>query len=303
MGRSNTDLYAGSLFAAACEKTRKAFFDDRMLEDESIALGKELILSSDDTGDDLKSNERLAYVFEKYFTHYPLDKDLTPCELEDGTFAIEYVFDLGTGIAHPDFPDREISFLGRLDFLGERRENGKLVRYVVDDKTTKAVRRIPGTKLVDIALEETLESTRGQFMAYIYAARAIGIKDINKALIRRVPILTAYEKPYEIPLTYTTFALDNWFHGTMDKIQEMADRYKWLKAQDDATPTRAFRPVFNDACNAYNRPCRFKEGCLLKEGESILAQTCEQVVHARKGDEWENVPLAQFIKECKAGKR
>lgn len=299
MAQTDSNLYAGGLFASACEITRKAFFNDKVPEDTAIQLGKTHILEADSTEDDLKSNERLAYVFEKYFQHYPVDKDLTPCELEDGTYAIEYYFDLGLGIPHPDFPDKELSFVGRLDFLGERRESGKTVRYVVDDKTTKAVRRITGTKIPDVATEEKIESTRGQFMAYIYAARAIGVKGINKALIRRVPILATYEKPYEIPLTYTDHALESWFTSTTDKIMDVLERYKWLKANGEENAIKAFRPVYNDACNSYNRPCTYKVGCLHREGEEILAQTCEQTVHTKVGDTWVNLPLKQVLKDLR----
>ena len=72
----SSDLIAGGHFAAACEITRKAVYNDKKDVDEAIDLGYNYILEAEDTGDILKSNDRLAFLFKKYFQKFPLDSFL-----------------------------------------------------------------------------------------------------------------------------------------------------------------------------------------------------------------------------------
>lgn len=272
------DLIAGGLFASACEVTRKAYFNDGIDEETAIEMGYEHILCGEDTTDDLKTNERMAYTFKKYFKKFRLESTLTPCKLVDGSHAVEYSFVFDTGIAHPEIEGQNIYFKGKLDGLYERLHQGKgIKRYVLDEKTTKSVRRITGTKLIDMVAEEDEYRTSGQFIGYHWAARQLGVKT-ESTLIRRVPIGVNFEEAYEIEIPITDFMIENWVKTTFTKIEELVEKYKWIKATDKAIPQDAFYPVYNSNCNSYRKLCVFADGCIEKYGEQILASRYQQVV-------------------------
>ena len=271
------DLIAGGHLASACEITRKAFFNDSVDEETAIELGYEHILSAEDTGDELKTNERVAHAFKMYFKRFKMDSTLVPCKLADGTHAIEYKFKFDTGIKHPEL-DQNIYFTGNLDGLYERTARGQaLTRHVVDEKTTKSVRRITGTKLIDMAAEEEEYVTSGQFIAYHWAARQLGIKT-ESSLIRRVPILTNWESAYELEVPVNQFMITSWETSTFSKIKEVIEKYKWLKAHPDKDPREAFYPVYNSGCTSYKKLCSMADGCRTKLGDAVLASSYRQIV-------------------------
>jgi len=272
----NSDLIAGGYFASACEITRKGFYNENLSVDEAIENGYNFILEQPDTGDVLKSNDRLAFVFKKYFQKFPLDKSWVPIALVDGTFSIEYYFEFDLGIPHPDLPERNLVFSGKLDLLAEKRlPGGNKVRAVVDEKTTKNVKRVEGSKVVDLAKEEELYSSSGQLCGYSWAAQQLGI-DVEMAFIRRVPILANYEPAYELEIPITPFMVESWSKGMVNKVAETVERYKYYKAHGDLFSS--FTGAYGDACNAYARPCGYKDGCNKKEGEEILFQKYPQLV-------------------------
>lgn len=57
----NPDLIAGKAFAKACELTRKAYYNDKVDEEDAISIGYDYILNSEDTYDTKKSLERIAF--------------------------------------------------------------------------------------------------------------------------------------------------------------------------------------------------------------------------------------------------
>lgn len=277
------DLIAGGLFAKACEITRKAYFNDGLDEETAIDLGYTSILVGEDTKDELKTNERMAFVFKQYFKKFRMDSSLIPCRLADGTHAIEYTFQLDTGIAHPEIPDQNIIFKGKLDGLYERLYMGKVTNiYIVDEKTTKTVRRVKGAKgkLVDFAAEEDQYRMDGQFIGYHWAARQLGVKT-NKSLIRRVPIGTEFETAFELEIPVTSVMLSRWESSTFSKIGELIEKYKWLKSTGrDASD--AFYPVYNKGCTEFSKVCAFNVGCVDPYGEQILASQYQQLVYHDK---------------------
>ncbi len=303
---TNPDLLAGSAFASACEIARKAYYEEGISQDEAIELGEEFILNSPDTGHKIKTNERVALTFKKYIKDFPFTKEFKPCELADGSHAIEYQFKLDTGIAHPDLPDRNIMFSGMLDGLYEKSYNGEVIsRYVLDEKTTARINRIPGTKVVDLEKEADIFRASGQLIGYSFAAEKVGI-DITSALIRRVPILTAHEPAYELEIPITPFMKARWAEATFEKIQELKDRYIYYKENilgvKGAYPHSVFYPTYQASCNSYFRQCSYISGCLYEEGEELLEATYKQEVLVLNKDGTRiRVPLEEYKKKVGYG--
>jgi len=299
---SNPDLLAGGAFAKACEIARKSFYNEGTSQEEAIARGMDYILTSPDTGHAIKTNERVAYAFQKYITEFPFNSEFKPCTLPDGSHAIEYKFEIDTGIPHPDLPDRNILFTGVLDGLYEQVINGKVTnRYVLDEKTTARVSRISGTKSVDLEKEADIFRASGQLIGYAFAAENLGI-NITSGLIRRVPILKNHEPAYELEIPITKFMREQWAVSTFEKIRELVAKYEYYKGNilnvKGANPHSVFYPTYGGGCNAYNRLCPFIEGCLTKDGESLLAATYKQEVNIMREDgERVSIPIVSYKKE------
>lgn len=281
-------LLAGGAFASACEMARKAYYVDKLSQEEAIDLGVELILTSPDTGHAIKTNERVAFTFKKYIQEFPFVDSFRPCELEDGSFAIEYSFSLDTGIPHPDLPDRNIMYTGILDGLYEKVIDGEVIsRFVLDEKTTGSVFRVKGSKnaaypngLVDLDKELNLFKTSSQMIGYAFAANAFGI-EIDSALIRRSPILTKHEPAYELKIPITPFMKEMWAISTFEFIAELSERYTYYRDKIKGTkvfPHTVFYPTYSNSCNAYGEECKYMAGCLNKQGEQVLAVTHKQMV-------------------------
>ena len=145
IGKSS-DLVAGGLFAEGVELVRNAYFLDGLEEDDAIEKGFSHIIRGESIQAPIKTNERMAKALRRYFQVFPLEEGLVPCQLSDGTVAVEYRFEFDLGIPHPDFPERNILFVGVLDMLAERKLGSYLQRVVLDEKTTSSVSRIPNSK-------------------------------------------------------------------------------------------------------------------------------------------------------------
>jgi len=300
---SSPDLLAGGSFAKACELARKAFYNEGKTQEEAIQLGEEYILNSESVEHPIKTNERIATVFRKYIEDFPFTGGFKPCTLPDGSHAIEFRFEVDTGIPHPDLPDRNIMFTGLLDGLYERIVDGKVVdRYVLDEKTTSRISRIPGTKVVDLEKEADNFRASGQLIGYAFAAENLGI-DITSALIRRVPILKNHEPAYELEIPITTFMKEQWAVATFTRIQELVDKYKAFKESGEIYPHSKFLPTYSGSCNSYNRVCNFMAGCLYKEGEDLLRVTTTQKVSVIGEDgERTEISLEDFKKQLGVSK-
>lgn len=282
VNKKSSDLLAGGHFAKGCELVRKAYFNENLSIDGSIEKGYNYILDAEDTGDSIKSNERMAVVLEKYFKRFPLDSELTPVKLVNGEHAIEYNFEFDLGIPHPELEGVNLTYKGKLDGLYERRFQGKRTHcYVVDEKTTGQVSRIKGTKLPDLIEEENLYKVDGQFIGYHWAARQLGIQTTG-SLIYKVPVLTNHEDAFELNVPITDFMIGHWFTSTVNKIQEITEKYKYFKEKESLigfSPQYAFYPSYTgNSCLAYRRPCAYTEGCKIPEGEEILMSSMKQVV-------------------------
>lgn len=274
-GKKNSDLVAGGYFASACEIVRNSYYTDNLSDEESIETGAAFILSSPDTGHDVKSNERLAFCLKKYFKKFPLDSEFTPLALADGTHAIEYAFAFDLGIKHPEL-DKNILFTGKLDMLTKKTFFGNNVKYcVIDEKTTGSIRRLAGTKLVDLNAETETYKTSAQLTCYNWAARQLGIHT-TLSIIRRVPIMREFEPSFALEIPIDDFLVNLWFTSTINKIEELVEKYKWYLK--NGLFANSFYPSLGKNCDIYFKPCEYKVGCYLPEGEEILSSTYVQVV-------------------------
>lgn len=299
----NGDLLAGGLFAKACEEIRVDFYTNDLSEEEALEKAVEMILLAPDTNHPVKTNERVALTFRKYIERFPLLGNFRPCELPDGSHAIEYAFSIDTGIIHPDYTDRTIKYSGIYDGLYEELTNGKVVgRFVVDEKTCGRVSRVQGTKVVDLEKEANIFRLSSQLIGYACYADTIGI-NIDHAIIRRVPLMTVHEPAFELSIPITPFMKENWKISIRTKIGELVEKYKFYKMSSSNVPLASiFYPSFGGACNAYLRPCRFMEGCLSKDGEVLLEMENEQIVKTKgKDGRWVSIELQEYKQMIKRG--
>lgn len=294
----NPDLIAGGHIAKACEIVRTEYFNNGLDAASAIELGQEYILESEDTGDSVKSNENVAYALGKYFIKFPLATSLPPCKLVDGTHAIEYKFDFDLGIPHPDRPDRNITFTGKLDYLCEKVEHTKTTRYGLDEKSCKTIFRVKDSKTIDYKKEADQYRTDGQLLAYSWASRELGVP-IHSFLIRRIPIMSSFESSFELEIPITDFAIDLWFKAMYNTILSLVEKYKFYKEFIEGDGKRTVHEVFIPAlnktsCLSYSRTCRYLEGCLSKEGEQMLGETFQQRLYDR--DNRVEVDLETYLK-------
>lgn len=317
-GNNNPDLIAGGLIAGGLEITRKAFFNEKLPAKTAIEIGKIYILEGQNTGHPTKTNEKLAEVFEFYFKRFPLDSGLTPVELIDNKFGIEYKFEFDLGIEHPDLPDRNLIFTGKLDFLGEKWYNGKNRRFVVDDKTCSGITKIPGTNEPDIEREKEEYQLRGQFNAYLWAIKILEESwklkiDCHGVIVRRIPILKEMQPAFEIPIEISNFQVETWRRATIHRIEEFIERYKAFKKENDFR--KFFPPVFGTVCTKWGKPvthkmgvnhnfnysCPYAIGCMIKNGDDILlTNSIQEVGYPEVPLERGRISLKQYLNEIKS---
>jgi hypothetical protein len=300
----NPHLQAGGLIANACEITRKAFFTDGLPREEAIQLGVELILSAPDTGSNVKSNENVAYCFTKYFKKFPLDREgeqLPAAALADGTHAVEYAFEFDLNLPHPDFPDKSITFVGHLDYIGERSAGNKITRHGVDEKTCSSIFRMPGSSEIDYRKETDRYRTNTQILSYNWAARELGFP-LESFLIRRIPLMSNFEEAYELEVFVTEFEINSWYIATLETIKELIEKYKiykqFIEGNASRFPYEIFIPVHQEyACTLYGNTCKYMDGCLYKEGEDLLIERFPQKLYDRV--KREDVLLEDYLKNLR----
>lgn len=290
----NPDLIAGSHIAKACEIVRTGFFTEGLDESTAIENGVEYILESEDTGDSIKSNEAVAFALRQYFKKFKLSEALPPCSLSDGTHAVEYRFELDTGIAHPDLPARNILFSGRLDYLCERVTHNSITRHGLDEKTCKQVFRVSGGKEIDYKKEAAQYRLDPQILAYSFAARELGVP-LTSFFIRRIPIMKEPTPAFELELPVNDFQIDLWWRHTLRIIMEYKEKYLMYKA-GGYREEEVFLPEYQkSACLSYNRLCRYAEGCMSIDGMGFVLERFQQRIWNR--DKREEVDLSKYLEE------
>jgi hypothetical protein len=283
----NPDLVAGGLFAKACEITRKAYFNEGLSQEEATELGEEHILTGETIEDDLKTNERVAFTFVKYWQKYPLDSNIfKPVQLANGTYAIEYPFLFDLGIPHPDIPNQNICFTGKLDGIYNVFGGGKATKLVItDEKTCKSVYRIKGGKELDILKERNMYITSGQFLSYTWAVRQLVANGtintdlkLEELIVNRVPIMKEFEPAFQLTIEMSEWQTNMFGISLMNKIHTLIEKYKYYKEQD-FLPFISFTPTLSaGSCNSYARPCSYAIGCQDEYGEELLESNFKQVM-------------------------
>lgn len=276
------DLKAGVLFAKGCEVVRMAYYNDEMSLADSIELGYNYILDGEDTGDTLKSNPAMAKALKRYFHTYPLTYEYIPAKLADGTHAIEYEFEITLPVLHPE-TNKPLVYTGKLDAVMRRMVGGTCIgTYVMDEKTTKSIYRVAGTKYIDEVKYKNEYLTCGQLIGYAWALSHVGV-NVDGGIISKIPISKEPEDPFRIEITITQFAIEQWFVSLVSQLSEMVERYISVKAGESQLNI-AFPPVYHrNMCSSFGEACRYTFGCQMEEGESILSQ-----MYPQKIDDWRN---------------
>lgn len=232
-------LHAGAAYARGLEITRRAFYEDHLPSDDSIALGMNALFQAygdfECPADSAKSLERMAGAFEFYFDRYPLASDSAqPLTLPSGAKAIEFSFAESLPISHPVTGDPLI-YCGRSDMIAEF-ANGI---YIFDDKTTSSLG----------ASWARQWEMRSQFSGYCWAASRCGIP-VNGVLVRGVSILKTKYDTQQAITSRAPWELDRWFYQTCKDIERMISL--WRKGEWDYS--------LDHACAEYGG-CIFTQAC------------------------------------------
>lgn len=202
-------LIAGGAFAEGIEAARRAFYEQNLPAEDSVALGMAALIAKygdfECPADSAKSLERTAGALEFYFDNYPLGNDgATPIQF-GGRSGIEFSFAHPLPINHPVTGDPLI-YTGRSDMVAEA--YGGI--YIYDEKTTSSLGPSWAKQW----------EMRSQFTGYCWAAREAGLAPTG-VIVRGVSILktkydtqqvTSYRSPYEI---------DRWLDQTCRDLERM----------------------------------------------------------------------------------
>jgi hypothetical protein len=287
----NVNLQAGGYFAKACEMARVAYYTQGVPAKEAIDLGFYYILEEETIYDDTKTNDNVALCFKKYFQKFPMDDSWQPFILPDGTHTIEFEAEFDLGIPHPDYPERNITMLVKLDLLGHKYlPGGELIAAVKDEKTCKSVKKDKFGE-VDLAAEEDMYLVDGQMIAYCWAGRQLGL-EVKRAYVSRVPICKSFQESFELEIEVTEFMVDQWYKSTVFFIRALVEKYKLYKEHGEHY---FFTPSLTEACNAFWESCGYKLGCARRDGEEVLEHKYGQNVRDHKTGLI--IPIEEYIKQ------
>jgi hypothetical protein len=257
LGDTAIDLVAGGAYATGLEVARKHFWnpDCDLSYSEVIADAQRAAILKWGPGDMfLEHNKSLPNVLcaiEAYFTHWgvatdPLQPLMHHKEGKEGLVpAIEFSFALPIGVTHP-VTGQPILYTGKLDFIAAR--TGGV--WLVDDKTTSGFGP-QWFKSWDM---------RSQFSGYSWAARESGIQAVGTA-VRGCAFLANRNEFAEAFTFRPDWRIEEWLQDTRETIQRMI--YHWQQA--------SFPQAQGQACNAYNRPCRYSLLCTSRNPEDWVS--------------------------------
>ena len=241
-------LHAGAAYARGLEVARKAFFVDKLCQDEAIACGLGALLAAygnfECPEDSAKSATRVAGAFEYYFTRYPMETDhAIPATLPGETRGIEFSFVEPIEALHPESGD-PILFSGRFDELVDYAGG----RYGLDDKTTSQL-GASWPKQWDL---------RSQFTAYCWGAAQGGFP-LQGFIVRGISILKTKYDTLEAITYRPQWQIDRWY----DQVLKDAARMKamWAASNWDYD--------LNEACTSYGG-CVFRKVCLSEDPQVWL---------------------------------
>lgn len=246
--RKSVHLHAGGAFAEGLEVARRAFYEEGLSPEDSVAAGLGALLrfygDFDCPEDSAKSATRMCQALEYYFSAWPLAEDRAiPYQLKSGRRAIEFSFVEPLEVAHPETGE-PILYSGRADMIASM-SNGI---FVEDDKTSTALG----------AGWANQWDNRAQFTGYVWAARQGGIP-VDGILVRGVAILKTMFK-HEQYITYRAqWEIDRWLEQTNRDLKRM------IQAWD----TGYFDYNLSDACGSFGG-CHFRQVCKSQQPEEWL---------------------------------
>lgn len=286
----NNDLQAGGEFAKAIELTRIAYYKEGLSEEESINIGLTNLKDSFGTSyyladckDDLKTPDRMAEVFTKYFNDCPLSKQaIVPIELTNDSLAVEQDFTIDLPFEHPH-TGKPLKLKCKLDMLGQR-DN---IVYVVDEKTCKSV-------LLDHSKQLDLLRTQNQFVQYVTIGNMqkelLGDLRITHVCIRKCKIKKSYAKNENAVESYE-FAVDAWFQKTWwNNLLLIIDRMLVLYSNSNLIIRN-----YGSGCTQFFSPCLLTYHCTNASGQDLSEQGFEQRVHNSNMNE--PMSLFDFVKQ------
>lgn len=208
-------LVAGGAFADGVEQARRAYYEQGLPADQSVAEGlRSLIVKYGDfecPPDSAKSLERTCGALEFYFEQYPLGHDgATPVSFPGGRTGIEFSFAVPLPVNHPVTGD-PLLYTGRSDMIAEFAGGV----YIYDEKTT--------TSLGPSWARQW--EMRSQFTGYCWAARHYGI-DAAGVIIRGVSILKTKYDTQQVITYRSPYEVDRWLDQTCRDIERMIGNWK-----------------------------------------------------------------------------
>jgi hypothetical protein len=208
-------LVAGKAFAEGIEFARRAFYENGLSPDDSVASGLGALIKSygdfECPPESAKSLERTAGALEFYFQSYPLGVDSAiPLKFPDGRSGIEFSFAQPLPISHPITGD-PLLYTGRSDMIAEF-ANGI---YIYDEKTTSQLGASWGRQW----------EMRSQFTGYCWAAREFGFNP-SGVIVRGVSILKTKYDTLEVPTYRSDYEIDRWLEQTCRDIERMISCWK-----------------------------------------------------------------------------
>lgn len=208
-------LVAGKAFAEGIEYARRAFYEQNLPADDSIASGLAALINS--YGDfqcppeSAKSLERTAGALEFYFQSYPLGVDSAiPLSFSDGRSGIEFSFAQPLPINHPITGD-PLLYTGRADMIAHFAGGV----YIYDEKTTSQLGASWGKQW----------EMRSQFTGYCWAAREYGYNP-SGVIVRGVSILKTKYDTLECPTYRSDYEIDRWLRQVCEDLERMIWAWK-----------------------------------------------------------------------------
>lgn len=261
-GETALDLVAGGTYATGLEVARKLFWGGSDLSVEEI-IHRARVAAIKKWGDypipenSPKSLPNILLALEDYFKHWGVATDpLQPVMYNgpDGSVlpAIEFSFALPIGINHPDTGE-PILYTGKCDYIGQRQ--GSL--WIVDDKTSSQL----GPNWF------TSWDMRSQFTGYVWAGRESNLT-VAGVCVRGCAFTQTGWKFAEAITTRPQFMVDRWLADTRETIALMMQSWK----------TQQFPQEQGQACNAYNRPCKYQNLCTKENPEVWVPNNYHQFI-------------------------
>ena len=251
---TSVHLHAGGAFARGLEVTRRAFYEQNLPAEDSIALGLKALLTAygdfECPPDSAKSAVRMAGAFEYYWQNYGLNHDdAFPITLPGGKRGIEYSFAHPLPIVSP-VTGNPLLYCGRMDAI----VNWAGGTFICDEKTTSSLGPT-WTRQWDL---------RGQFTGYAWGCGEAGIR-IDGAIVRGVAILkTKFDTQQAI--TYRPeWQVARWYTEMLSWVEDIIICWK----------TNRWRHNLDHSCADFGG-CTFRTACCSLEEQPWLETNFEK---------------------------